>query len=375
MITVIKDQPIKLALDSKVLNKVIHKDQYQMPNIDMLIDTISQHITNTQFGQQQYFTTLDSKYAYSQLKLHHDTAKHFNFSIICGESTGKHRFKTGFYGPTDMPAEIQKAMDYTLLGLQHTYCFLDDIIIVSTGTETDHLAYVTVCLEKLDENNLGINLQKCHFAKTEIDWLGYKFNQTVISPLETKTAAILAIPPPKTLKRLRSFLGSLYYIGKFIDHLEHLKPINGIKSNNPPKYRKLSAITQIPKYKYNLQKNHSLFAQSIFTFHSTLSNPIKSLNANNSVNLLNKMPKTKATRSKFTPTKARVTFSDTNPSTPTTNTSSKNETPSGSLIDAAEDICFTETLNIMFSKKTTGHSHRKECNSHRSARLCHTRRP
>ena len=63
------------------------------------------------------------------------------------------------------------------------------------------------------------------------------------------------------------------------------------------------------------------------------------------------MPKTKATKSKSTPTKARVTFSDTTPSTPGTNTSSNTETPSGSLIDAADDICYTETFNKVFSKK------------------------
>ena len=91
--------------------------KYQMPNIEMLIDTISRHLTDTQNGQQAYFTTLDLKYAYSQLKLHHDTAKHCNCNIICGESTGTYRFKTGFYGLTDMPAEFQKAMDYTLIGL------------------------------------------------------------------------------------------------------------------------------------------------------------------------------------------------------------------------------------------------------------------
>ena len=222
VITVKKDQAIKLALDSKVLNKAIHKNKYQMPNIEMLIDTISQHLTETQNDQQAYFTTLDLKYAYSQLKLHQDTAKHCNFNIICGESTGTYRFKTLFYGLTDMPAEFQKAMDYTLIGLQNTYCFLDDIIIVSTGTEADHLAYVFKCLKKLDDDNLRINLQKCHFAKTEIEWLGYKFTQTGISPLESKTAAILTIPPPTTLKRLRSFLGTVHYIGKFIPHLAQL---------------------------------------------------------------------------------------------------------------------------------------------------------
>ena len=47
-----------------------------MPNIEMLIDSISQHLTNTQNGQQAYFSTRDLKYAYNQLQLHEDTTKH-----------------------------------------------------------------------------------------------------------------------------------------------------------------------------------------------------------------------------------------------------------------------------------------------------------
>ena len=65
VITVKKGQSIKLALDSKVLNKSIHKNKYQMTNIEMLIDSISQHLTNTQNGQYAYFLKMDLKYAYS----------------------------------------------------------------------------------------------------------------------------------------------------------------------------------------------------------------------------------------------------------------------------------------------------------------------
>ena len=120
-----------------------------------------------------------------------------------------------------MPAEFQKAMDYTLIGFQSTYCFLEDIIIVSTESESAHFNYVTKYLKKLDDDNLRINLQKCRFAKTEIEWLGYKFTQIGISP-EYKTAAILAISPPSTLKGLRSFLGSVHYNIKFIPNLAQI---------------------------------------------------------------------------------------------------------------------------------------------------------
>ena len=256
--TVKKDQSIKLAPDSKA----IPKNKYQMPNIEMLIDSISQHLTNTQDGQQAYFSTLDLKYTYSQLQLHKDTAKHCSLNIICGESTGTYRFKTRFYGLTDMPAEFQKGMDYTLVGRQNTYCFLDDIFIVSTGSESDHFSYVTKCLKKIDEDNFRINLQKCHFANTEIEWLEDNFTQTGISPLETKTAAILTIPPQPFLKRLRSFLGSVHYISKFIPHLAQLchplrpllkKTVNFVWTEEHTKYfnnteEKIAASTENSHY-------------------------------------------------------------------------------------------------------------------------------
>ena len=55
-----------------------------MPNIEKLIDSTSQHLTNPQNGQQAYFSTIDLKYAYSQLQLHKDTAKHCNFISFVG---------------------------------------------------------------------------------------------------------------------------------------------------------------------------------------------------------------------------------------------------------------------------------------------------
>ena len=92
-----------------------------------------------------------------------------------------------------MPAEFQRAMNYTHVGLQNTYCLIDDIIIVGTGSESDHIIYVTNCLKKLDEDILIINLQKFQYAKTVIEWLWYKFTETGISPLENKTAPISPI--------------------------------------------------------------------------------------------------------------------------------------------------------------------------------------
>ena len=169
VITVKRDNTIKLAMDSKIINKAIHKNKYQMQNIDCLMDNIAQSISESSHEGEVLFSTIDLRYAYSQLPLDEATAKQCNFNIVGGQATGTYRFTTGFYGLTDMPAQFQKAIDNTLKGLTDTYTFLDDIIIVSGGGIKNHKEKVFKCLQKLDKENLSINLEKCHFAENEIE--------------------------------------------------------------------------------------------------------------------------------------------------------------------------------------------------------------
>ena len=101
-----------------------------MPNIHELIDSAAQIITKDVSGKV-WFTSLELKYAFSRLPLASVTSSHCNFNTLCGDATGTYRFKTGFYGLTDMPTEFQKAMDCTLQGLEGVICYLDDILRVT----------------------------------------------------------------------------------------------------------------------------------------------------------------------------------------------------------------------------------------------------
>ena len=167
-----------------------------MQNIDCLMDNIAQSISESSHEGEVLFSTIDLRYAYSQLPLDEATAKQCNFNIISGQATGTYRFITSFYGLTDMPAEFQKSIDNTLKGLKDTYSFLDDIILVSGGGIKNHKEKVFKCLQNLDQENLSKNLQKCHFAKNEIEWLGFAISQNGIKPLVSKTEAIQNLKPP-----------------------------------------------------------------------------------------------------------------------------------------------------------------------------------
>ena len=101
---------ITVKKDKQPINRQLFQNKYQMPNVDEIIDGVNQIITENKEGTL-YFTVLDLKYAYSQLKLALDTAKQCNFNIVGGKATGKYRFLMGVYGLAGMPAEIQKTMD------------------------------------------------------------------------------------------------------------------------------------------------------------------------------------------------------------------------------------------------------------------------
>ena len=96
------------------------------------------------------------------------TSSHCNFHILCGEATGTYRFKTGFYGLTDMPTEFQKAMDCTLEGLEGVICCLDDILIITKGDVQEHNELVEKVMKRLDVEGWALKLSKCDFAVNQV---------------------------------------------------------------------------------------------------------------------------------------------------------------------------------------------------------------
>ena len=71
---------MKLALESRELNKQVHKNKYQMPNIAELMDTVGQTISEKKSGAI-YFTTMDLTYAYGPLPLNAETSVQCNFFL------------------------------------------------------------------------------------------------------------------------------------------------------------------------------------------------------------------------------------------------------------------------------------------------------
>ena len=121
-----------------------------------------------------------------------------------------------------MPAEFQKAIDLTLNNKKDTFAFLDDILIISHGTKEQHIEKLTKSLNKLDDEKMAISVDKGKFGCKEVGWLGFVINEYGTTPMQKKTDAIINLSYPKTFKRLKTFMGSIHDLNKFIPNFAQL---------------------------------------------------------------------------------------------------------------------------------------------------------
>ena len=219
VITAKKDGSVKKAIDAKPMNAEIFRNQYQMPNLLEPLIVAAQTI-NSSSSDEDLFTSLDLKYAFSQLKLSDPFSNHCNFNIVCGYATGTYRFKTGFYGLSDVAKKFQKAMNNTLNNFPGVICFLDDILIVMKGSISDHNLIVNNVFERLYKKGFALKLSKCEFSVKKISWLGFDIDHLGYRPKHSKVQAILELKPPRTLKQLSSYIGVLNHLQRFLPNLQ-----------------------------------------------------------------------------------------------------------------------------------------------------------
>ncbi|KAL0879388.1 hypothetical protein ABMA27_003149 [Loxostege sticticalis] len=191
---------IRLCADYKVaLNKVIEDEQYPIPIIEDIF---------SEMNGGELFCTLDISQAY-----------------IC---THKGTFKVNrlMFGVKVTPNLWQKFMDRTLQGIDGVKCFFDDIIIQGS-CEKELLQRLKEVLDRLKENSLRVNKDKCHFFQKSIKYLGHTIDKHGLHKCQEKVNAIANTERPTNVNELRTFLGMANFYNKFIPNLASItSPMN-----------------------------------------------------------------------------------------------------------------------------------------------------
>ena len=108
-------------------------------------------------------------------------------------------------------------MDTVLRGIKEKFVlvYLDDIIIYSK-TFSEHLQHIIEVLNRIREANLRLKAEKCHFAATELQFLGHVVGKEGVKPDPEKIDKMVNYPEPNNLRELRGVLGLFSYYRRFI---------------------------------------------------------------------------------------------------------------------------------------------------------------
>lgn len=101
---------------------------------------------------------------------------------------------------------------------------VDDILIFGRGESyehalKDHDENLVRLLERLRENNVKVNPEKMKLRMSEVTYIGHKLTANGLKADSKKTEAIEKMENPTNLSQLKTLLGMINYLAKFIPSL------------------------------------------------------------------------------------------------------------------------------------------------------------
>ena len=205
-----KNGQIQCCVDFRDLNKACPKDEFPLPNMDMLIDLATKHAM---------FSFMDGFNSYNQIRMSSRDAAKTAFRT----PIGNFYYTVMPFNLKNAEATYQRVMTAIFHDMMHKEIkdYVDDIVVKSK-TRGDHLTILQKVFERCRLYKLCMNPIKCAFGVTAGKFLGFLVHQRGIDVDPNKVQAITTIKPPATLTQLKSFLGKHSYILWFIPGLAAL---------------------------------------------------------------------------------------------------------------------------------------------------------
>jgi hypothetical protein len=210
------DGSYRCVQDYRELNKRMKHDTYPLPRVDVHLD----------MAQGVFWTKMDLLKGFYQLPMHPDSVKYTAFNTMMG----KYEFLVMPMGLQSAPGSFMRAMNLIFDDLIwdpncRKECgilvYLDDIVIFSQNEE-QHMEILKKVLDRLRAHKLQCRFDKCTFAVTEVEYLGFMLSHQGIRMNPDKVAVVKEWTESPTSKTdIRAFLGVVNYLKRFCKGLSH----------------------------------------------------------------------------------------------------------------------------------------------------------
>jgi len=207
-ICISKNGKTRIAVDYRKLNKVTKKDNYLLPTIQEILDSLE---------GTQWFTSIDACQAYHQIPMASEKDKDLTTFVVPGG--GLYRYKYMPFGLTNAGAVWTRFIDSVLNGLRWTVClvYADDILIPTKSPHViDHIYDLDRVFARLRKNNVKVKADKIRLGVRELPFLGQLVGEDGIRPDPEKTKAITSLQIPHDVHGLRRAMGMFTYYRRYI---------------------------------------------------------------------------------------------------------------------------------------------------------------
>ncbi|GBG74655.1 hypothetical protein CBR_g19063 [Chara braunii] len=218
-----KNKDLRLCIDYRKLNAQTVMNADPLPRIDDLLERL---------GGAKFFSNLDLKLGYHQLKIRLEDLYKTAFKTRCGHF----EWLVMPFGLTNAPTTFQAAMTTEFRPMLDRFIliYLNDILVYSRSLD-EHVEHLRTVLERLRQAKYKANRDKCEFARQELEYLGHYVTPQGIRPLTDKIEAIRVWPEPTNTTDVRSLMVLAGYYQRFITGYSRIAtPMTRIQSPKVP---------------------------------------------------------------------------------------------------------------------------------------------
>lgn len=181
----------RMCVDYRTLNGITLRDNFPLPLIEDCLEYLE---------GKQYFSVLDLKNGFHQVRVSDASIK---FTSVV-TPMGQFEYVRMPFGMKNAPAVFQRFITKVLRPLiddGSIIVYIDDILIATSDLES-HLRIgrrknIGRVLRRLSEFRLRLNMKKCQFCYTEIEYLGYLVDSRGIRPSGRHVENIRSYPTRK----------------------------------------------------------------------------------------------------------------------------------------------------------------------------------
>ncbi|XP_058816593.1 uncharacterized protein K02A2.6-like [Topomyia yanbarensis] len=199
---------VRLCVDMRKANKAIFSEKHPLPTFEEIMP----HLDGC-----KVFSKIDLVKAFHQIELAPNSREITTFVT----PDAYYRYKRLMFGMKVAPEIFQRCIERVLRGLQGVKAFIDDLLVYGSSKE-EHDLRLKAVLNRLHEFGLTINVEKSEYGKTTVTFMGHKLSEQGILPTNDKVSAIQTFRRPQNPSEMRSFLGLVNYVGKFVPNLSVL---------------------------------------------------------------------------------------------------------------------------------------------------------